>query len=184
MTVWLAGMVTLVGGLLTGMIAWWIASRGAVPQAAEQVTPRVSRARLRYLLALSAVLLLALIVTLPRLPYPRFAADEPGLKLKAVGRMWAWQIESAEGTPQVRRSDGRIVVPVGRAVAFEVTAEDVNHGFGVYDEQGRLLGQTQAMPGYTNRLTVVFPKPGRYHVLCMEYCGIGHHLMNATLEAE
>ncbi|CAF0701745.1 hypothetical protein MPNT_410011 [Candidatus Methylacidithermus pantelleriae] len=57
-------------------------------------------------------------------------------------------------------------------VEFLVRAADVNHGFGLYDPDGRLVAEVQAMPGYTNRLTYVFKKPGTYKVLCLEFCGV------------
>jgi len=72
MTVWIAGVVTLVGAVAIALIGWWVASRH-VPQAAEEVTPRVSRARLRYFVALSVALVLALIVKFAAIPVP-----EPG----------------------------------------------------------------------------------------------------------
>ena len=71
-------------------------------------------------------------------------------------------------------------VPARTAVRFEITSSDVNHGFGVYDPQGHLIGQAQAMPGYTNTVDMTFNSPGQYRVLCLEYCGIGHHIMQAT----
>ena len=58
---------------------------------------------------------------------------------------------------------------------------DVNHDFGIYDAAGRLLGQVQAMPGYTNHFVYVFQAPGAYTVRCLEYCGLGHHMMTASL---
>ena len=58
-----------------------------------------------------------------------------------------------------------------------VTSADVNHGFGIYDADLRLVAQTQAMPGYTNRLRHTFAAEGTYRVLCMEYCGLVHHNM-------
>jgi cytochrome c oxidase subunit II len=68
---------------------------------------------------------------------------------------------------------------VGKAVEFHVTGSDVNHGFGIYDPQLRLVAQTQAMPGYTNVLRHTFTKPGSYKILCLEYCGLAHHTMMA-----
>jgi hypothetical protein len=59
---------------------------------------------------------------------------------------------------------------------------DVNHGFSLYDENGKLLGQTQAMPGYVNRLFVKFEKPGIYTAFCMELCGNSHHRMRGVVE--
>lgn len=92
------------------------------------------------------------------------SADGEVVTINATGGQWYWSIDLAE-------------VPVGRRVAFNVHSEDVNHGLGVYDEAGRLLFQTQGMPGYVNRVEYVFETPGRYRVLCMEFCGVGHHEM-------
>ena len=72
-------------------------------------------------------------------------------------------------------------VVAGEPVEFRVTSADVNHGFGVYDATGVLVAQTQAMPGYVNRLTHVFETPGTYQVLCLEYCGLVHHNMTTGL---
>lgn len=72
-------------------------------------------------------------------------------------------------------------VEAGKPVAFFVTSGDVNHGFGIYDENLKLLGQTQAMPGYTNKLIHTFDKPGKYKILCLEYCGVAHHAMITEL---
>jgi cytochrome c oxidase subunit 2 len=68
-------------------------------------------------------------------------------------------------------------VPAGQPVEIRVTTADVNHGFGLYDANNRLVTQTQAMPGFTNVIRHVFTTPGTYRVLCLEYCGLGHHTM-------
>lgn len=84
------------------------------------------------------------------------------------GRQWFWQMSDNEAK-------------VGETVVFRVTTADVNHGLGIYDENMRILGQTQAMPGYTNSLKMKFDKPGTYKLLCMEYCGLAHHAMVSEL---
>jgi cytochrome c oxidase subunit II len=33
-----------------------------------------------------------------------------------------------------------------------------------------------------NRLVYTFARPGRYRVLCLEYCGLAHHGMNSEFE--
>jgi cytochrome c oxidase subunit 2 len=45
-----------------------------------------------------------------------------------------------------------------------------------------MVAQTQAMPGYVNKLQVRFTKPGDYEVLCLEYCGVAHHGMRAVIK--
>ncbi len=69
-------------------------------------------------------------------------------------------------------------------IIFDVTSADVNHGFGIYDPQGTLLGQVQAMPNYTNHLPFYFSRIGRYTIRCLEYCGIGHPAMLAVFRVQ
>ncbi|MCO6465649.1 MAG: hypothetical protein J5I53_03445 [Bradyrhizobiaceae bacterium] len=86
-----------------------------------------------------------------------------------VGRMWSWDV-----IPDTIRT--------GVPIEFQVTSEDVNHGFAIYDPNGRILSQTQAMPGYTNRLHYTFSQPGTYTIQCLEFCGMGHAPMSYPLE--
>lgn len=86
-----------------------------------------------------------------------------------VGHMWYWQLSSTS-------------LEAGKAIEFRVTSGDVNHGFAIYSPQGHILTQTQAMPGYTNRLVYTFNEPGTYTIQCLEYCGMGHEPMKTTFE--
>ena len=99
---------------------------------------------------------------------PYSAPAGAGQVVHATGYQWYWEFD-------------RNAVMAGKPVEFRVTSADVNHGFGLYDESGTLVAQTQAMPGYVNRLTHVFEKPGTYRVLCLEYCGVAHHGMIAEI---
>jgi cytochrome c oxidase subunit II len=67
----------------------------------------------------------------------------------------------------------------GERVRFDVTSIDVNHGFGLYDPAGHLIGSVQAMPGYHNELDLTLRR-GRYHIRCLEYCGLNHATMETT----
>jgi cytochrome c oxidase subunit 2 len=71
-------------------------------------------------------------------------------------------------------------VAEGTHVRFDVTSVDVNHGFGLYDPQGHLIGSVQAMPGYTNRLDLTLSDAGDYRIRCLEFCGLSHSTMEAT----
>lgn len=64
---------------------------------------------------------------------------------------------------------------------FVVTSEDVTHGFALYDSDRRIVAQIQAMPGFVNRVRHHFTEPGKYEVLCLEYCGLAHHAMVAEI---
>lgn len=111
----------------------------------------------------------AIVYSLTDLPYS--APEEGGaeaLVINAIGHQWYWEIDTQS-------------VPAGVPVEFHVTSADVNHGFGIYDTEMRLVAQTQAMPEYTNILRHTFTEPGVYKVLCLEFCGVSHHGMVAEV---
>ena len=108
-------------------------------------------------------------VSLEQFPIPDQHAQSHAQVVDAVARQWSWDLSQNRFTS-------------GVPVEFRVTSVDVNHGFAIYDPGGRIVTQTQAMPGFTNRLVLTFDKPGKYRVLCLEYCGLAHHAMVAEFE--
>ncbi len=135
----------------------------------------------------SAALLIAFVATIGRTPYAA-VGTRPDRIIYVTGRQFnfVFSLEPIVRTEDLSRVPAldRLVLPAGTAVEFRVTALDVNHNFALYGPEGRLLAQTQAMPGYVNRLRVLLAAPGRYSVLCLEYCGAAHHLMQTELFAE
>jgi cytochrome c oxidase subunit II len=71
-------------------------------------------------------------------------------------------------------------VPIGTRIRFDVTSIDVNHGFGLYDPHGHLIGSVQAMPGYHNELDLTLGEAGVYGIRCLELCGLNHSTMQAS----
>lgn len=116
----------------------------------------------RYWLTLIVIMVVAAFVaTLPLFPYPTAAMT--GRHYSVVAEQYGFVM------PQELPKDTPII--------FDVTSRDVNHGFGIYDPRGRLIGQVQAMPDYVNHLPFTFHAAGHYTIRCMEYCGIGHDEM-------
>ena len=111
------------------------------------------------------------VITTLDLPYAatRGHAAEGAVKVQVEGRQWLWTLSQDS-------------VAANETVVFEVSAGDVNHGLGVYDPNMRLLGQTQAMPGYVNSLQLTLREPGTYKLLCLEFCGTAHHAMMSNFE--
>jgi cytochrome c oxidase subunit 2 len=146
---------------------------------------RANRLRRVFFLSLATVLAIFLALTLPQLPYPADAA-EPAQVVNVVGKQYAFSLTTGPGPDSLDNWDRdyspMVQVRPGTPVEFRVTTLDVNHGFSVYAPDGRLLAQTQAMPGYVNRLRVQFDQPGTYRVLCLEFCGMAHHAMNGTID--
>lgn len=107
--------------------------------------------------------------TLRHFPIPlQHGALDAQQVVDVVGRQWSWQMQPD-------------TVTAGSLVEFRVTSDDVNHGFAIYGPDGLIVTQTQAMPGYTNKLLHTFSRPGTYTVQCLEYCGLGHAPMKTTL---
>lgn len=157
---------TILGVLLLAAFAVVARSAGH-PGTADEIAAGATRWRRRSLWGLTILFVPTIAYSLTRMPYPE-TGQSPGTTVHATGRQWAWSI-----APDT--------VPAGKLVEIQVTGADVNHGFGIYDANDRLVTQAQAMPGYTNVIRYTFPAPGTYRILCLEYCGLGHHTMASQL---
>lgn len=121
-----------------------------------------------FIFAVIALGALAL-ATLAFIPYGDNAAASGQQDVTVVGQQFAWTV-----TPST--------VKAGRPVRFEVEASDVNHGFGVYNDDNVLLFQIQAVPDSVSHIVYTFKEPGRYQVVCLEFCGVGHDTMFGQLQ--
>lgn len=132
----------------------------------EPIQKKGYKIRKYYFLCLVAIMGFASAISLSRLPYHNHnaLAKDGGKIVNVTGMQFSWNL-----------SDENFIV--GEPIQFRVTSKDVTHGFGLYNPNGQLLGQVQAMPGYTNTMYITFNKPGTYKILCLEYCSTGHHLM-------
>ena len=160
--VWL---ITLAGIGSVALVFLYVISQATRQADASQVEVRAYAIRRWFFLVLIVLGVGVTAATLAPFPIPnQHAPSQARQAVKAVGRQWFWELSPGP-------------IKVGVPVEFQVTSADVNHGFGIYDRSGRLLAQTQAMPGITNRLVYTFTLPGKYRVLCLEYCGLAHHGM-------
>ena len=170
MIAYLALGIYLVGALALGsvfVVVSQAARRGPIPYA--EVAGRAYRLRLFWFFALGGILTAAFLTALPYVPYAqyRLASGPAAMHVKVTGGQYTWGIDGTVAT--------------GGKVDFAVTSADVNHGFGLYDPSGHLVGQVQAMPGYTNHLVLQFATAGDYTARCLEYCGPGHSSMFNTI---
>jgi len=69
-------------------------------------------------------------------------------------------------------------VPAGSTVTLYVTSPDVLHGFEMVGTNVNLI----IMPGQISEITVEFDEPGTYSMVCSEYCGAAHHVMEGRVE--
>ena len=121
-----------------------------------------------FIFAVVALGTLAL-ATLAFIPYGDNAKASGQQDVEVVGRQFSWTVTPAK-------------VKAGQTVRFAVSAKDVNHGFGVYNADNVLLFQIQAVPDHVSHIVYTFKKPGRYQVVCLEFCGVSHHRMFGQLE--
>jgi heme/copper-type cytochrome/quinol oxidase subunit 2 len=159
----------------------WVVRTTAAPR---EIDLQVAYKLRRVLLAGGgAVVALVLLTTLPWVPYVR-GEDTPEHLVHVLTRQFGFvftaePVASAEDLARVPVLND-LELPAGAPVEFRVTTLDVTHSFAIYGPDGSVHAQTQAMPGYTNRLRVRFDRPGEYAVLCLEYCGLAHHLMRTS----
>lgn len=141
-----------------------------VQAGSEVASERVHRVgywlRKRWLALLTVIGVLVVGISLFDLPYAR--GGTAGRTVVAVtGGQFFWSFVPNR-------------VPAGTPIRFDVSSVDVNHGFGLYDPQGHLIGSVQAMPGYHNKLDLTLGEPGVYRIRCLEFCGLSHSTMEST----
>lgn len=120
---------------------------------------------------LLSVLALAFGVSIPFYPYGKAQANSDAVEYSVIAQQFAFV-----NLP--------LKVPLNTPIIFNVTSSDVTHGFAIYNAKGRLIDQVQAMPEYDNQLAITFTEPGKYQVRCLEYCGLGHHVMEGSFEVK
>jgi cytochrome c oxidase subunit 2 len=180
MTAYNAAVATLFVSLAIIALAFLASGKRFPSAAASAAMPVIYRIRSVYFIIIAGVAVVSLAFTLPMTPYPnKFGEKTPDFTVRAVGEMWSWSLSADSGDAP---AGGKLVLPVGKLVEFEVTSKDVNHNFAIYNSAGELVAQVQSMPDYTNRLFYTFAVPGHYYVLCLEYCGVAHHAMNAEFD--
>ncbi|NLM30826.1 MAG: cytochrome c oxidase subunit II [Methanomicrobiales archaeon] len=159
------------GGSYTLLWAWVMrSSRERVGY--EEITEGLELLRRRLF---SVIVLAALVVflgtqaILPYQPVRDVTVGQPAIVINATTSQFAFTLSNT-------------TIPAHVPVEFAVTSLDVNHGFGIFDPDGRIIAQTQSMPGYTNRLIVNFTRTGQYRIHCLEYCGVDHWGMEAFFD--
>lgn len=71
-----------------------------------------------------------------------------------------------------------IEIPKGSTVLFQAVTTDVIHGLNVAGTNVNMMVE----PGYISSLEVELNQTGEFTLVCNEYCGVGHHMMFATVE--
>lgn len=123
--------------------------------------------------AISAVLVIVLLVW----GLGEFTADQTShpdtLQVDVTGQQWLWTFSYPSAGNIETRS---LVLPINRPVQFNVTSEDVTHGFW----PAALGVQVDANPNVVTVTSATPNKLGSFTVRCSQLCGLYHSFMYAS----
>jgi len=88
-------------------------------------------------------------------------------------KKWMWKVAYPGGPNAVNV----LRVPSGRPVRLLMTSRDVIHSF--YVPEFRI--KQDVLPGRYTETWFEATQPGRYQILCAEYCGAGHSIMRGEV---
>jgi len=152
-------------GAVVIAIAVWRSTRGERKELDEKKAAHMEKG---WLAIMAAFLFTAFLATIFLIPYGESKGAETQV-VKVTARQFSFQFEP----PSVK---------AGTQVKFELVSEDTTHGFGVEYPTGGIAFQAQVVPQNTQSVYWTFKEAGSYPVICMEYCGVGHHVMLSKLE--
>lgn len=168
-------IISLAGMAVVALVFIFVILQARRPPRPARALPRrklAPRVRRWLFVALIVIFAGASYASLKNYPIPpQHAPLDAKQVVNVVGHQWYWQMSSKK-------------IIADEPVEFRVTSADVNHGFAIYSPEPafRILVQTQAMPGYYNKILYTFKTPGTYTVDCLEYCGLGHSAMTTTFQ--
>jgi cytochrome c oxidase subunit 2 len=163
--------VVCVLALVAVLVIWRSTHRRGAQQRDEVDTEKLEHGEKTWFALVAAALGALLLATLPFIPYGDTAAAEGQQQVSVEAFQFGWTIEPS-------------TISAGTPARFAVSASDVNHGFAVYNDDNVMLFQIQAIPGHTSHIVHTFDEPGRYQVVCLEFCGVAHHQMLSTINVE
>jgi cytochrome c oxidase subunit 2 len=89
------------------------------------------------------------------------------------GKKWMWRFAYPEGPNAINV----LRIPTGRPVRLLMTSRDVIHSFYV----PAFRTKQDVLPGRYTQTWFEATEPGRYEILCAEYCGAGHSIMRGEV---
>lgn len=99
--------------------------------------------------------------------------ERPALTVDVIGAKWEWEFDYPQyGIVHRSGTVGRqpLVVPVGEAIRFNLTSQDVIHSFWIPE----LEYKHDLIPGYVQHQVLTFTKTGLFPGQCAEFCGLRH----------
>lgn len=98
---------------------------------------------------------------------------EDAMEIDVAGQMYSWVFMY----PNDKETENEVVVPLGKAIKFNIESWDVLHSFSVPSFRIKV----DAVPGMPTYVWFMADKVGEYDIFCTEYCGVAHADMLAKL---
>jgi cytochrome c oxidase subunit II len=91
------------------------------------------------------------------------------LQIHVVAKQWMWKTQHPNGAREINA----LHVPINEPVTLLMTSEDVIHSFFV----PAFRVKQDVLPGRYTQVWFTATRPGTYHLLCTQLCGIEHARM-------
>lgn len=163
-------IVTMVSSLGVGLVAlafFWKYRR----QRENESTPDIQPTPMFEVVAISVPLAFFLVwFAIGFRDFVKLSSPPPdAMDVYVMGKQWMWKFAYPEGPNSI----GVLHVPANRPVRLLITSRDVIHS--VFIPAFRV--KMDAQPGRYTETWFIATKPGRYQMLCTEYCGAQHSKM-------
>jgi len=105
--------------------------------------------------------------------------------IKVLAEQWLWHFkypgpDGVFGTSDDITVDNAFHIPLGQPVRFELTSQDVIHGFYLPD----FRVHQDAVPGLTSLVWLQATQLGAYDVRCTQFCGTNHYQMRGQITVD
>lgn len=107
--------------------------------------------------------------------------ENPAPTIKVVASQWFWNFTYPDGS-----SSMELRLKARQTYRLEIISKEpegkipVIHSFFVPE----LLYKLDAVPGHVNVIYLRVDQPGKYDIVCAEFCGLLHYAMNTKLIVE
>src|SRR5438552_3291920 len=170
--------------LMAFFVAAWIRGRQNVEPDVTPATERSHTTAVTAALIVSAIGLLALLVTSVAAgrAVGKFATNSNQLEIEVTGHQWWWEVKypnPAAPNQQVVTAN-EMHIPINTHVLLRVDTRDVIHSLWIPN----LHGKRDLIPGRVNKIRIEADTPGVYRGQCAEFCGLQHAHMALVVVAE
>lgn len=151
------------------LIAWRKMSGKSDTPPEDGVPLRGNTVAVSLWLGISVVLVLVLLVWGMTVLSQQNRPQANTIRINVTGQQWLWTFSY----PGTGVSSNVLEVPNNTAIIFQVTSQDVTHGFWPVE----LGTQIDANPGFITYIQATPDRLGRFDVRCSQLCGLYHSYM-------